>query len=182
MTQRLTQSPVLCSDLCSCVGFHRRPACRVCGGLHLARSSGKCHLWGPIPAGHICSTALHRPPTGRDCTQGGCKFCLPWCHRKGKPDAGQKTTFWMSSNLLMWLNPSYLNDIYLKTNHIFLPFFRARTQQRVIWDLKFLMVCGNVIRNTVVKWFVPDPDPQDKPVFFLFFPSTNLLTRSLFIV
>lgn len=99
------QSPVLCPDLCSWVGFHWGPACRVCGGLHLARGSGQCRLWGPIPAGHCVSTALHRPRAGQDRTQGGCPFCLPWCYRKGKQD----TILWrrrMFKNLQIWLNPS----------------------------------------------------------------------------
>lgn len=82
------QSPVLCPRLCGCAGFHWRPSYRVCGGLHLACSSGQCCLWRPIPAGHCGSTALHCPASGGDCTQGGCPVCLTRCHWKGKSDNG----------------------------------------------------------------------------------------------
>ena len=82
----VTQKPVLCLCLCSCVGFHWGPALRVRRGFHLARSSGQCHLWRPVPVGHRDSKALHRPSSGWHCAQWRRPVCLPWCHWKGKPD------------------------------------------------------------------------------------------------
>lgn len=78
--------------LVSCVGFHWGPSSRVCGGLHLACGSGQCCLWGPIPAGHSLSTALHQPSADQDRTVRGCKFYLPWSYGKGKLEMVQETT------------------------------------------------------------------------------------------
>lgn len=131
----LTQRNGLC--LFYCVGFHWRPAFRVCGGLHLARSSGKCRLWGPIPAGHCGSTALHRPPSGGDCTQGGCPVCLPWCHGKGKPDTGQETILRgrrMFKNLLIWPKWNWFKE-YLH----FLAFILELGQKSLVKD-QFLIL------------------------------------------
>lgn len=88
--QQKDLKPLLDPD--SCTGFHRGAACRVCGGFHLACSSGKCRVRRQIPPGHLNSTALHCTPTSWNCTQGGCPVCLPWCNRKGKLCTRQQDT------------------------------------------------------------------------------------------
>lgn len=132
-----TKSPVLCPDPCSCVGFHWRPAVRVCGGLHLALSSGQCRLWGPILAGHCGSTALHRTPAGWDCTEGRCQFRLSWCHRKGKKD---KKLHLFTEEYLHFLASTYVVGQKIRslgnyTDHFLVLEFKPWHSGHMLWAL-----------------------------------------------